>query len=90
MDAVKTIVRAAEKAIAGFLGIDDGDDQPKIPDSTLQKILEALMITFNQGSVLSRANLVTFSDGDTMLSSTQNRSVGMPSAQTNPVEASLG
>ena len=89
-DAVKTIVRAAEKAIAGFLGIDDGDDQPKIPDSTLQKILEALMITFNQGSVLSRANLVTFSDGDTMLSSTQNRSVGMPSAQTNPVEASLG
>ncbi len=90
-DTVKTIVHAAEKFIAGIFGIDYGsDDQPKIPDTTLQKILEALLITFNQGSVLSRANLVTFSDGDTMLSSTQNRLVGMPSAQTSPVEASLG
>jgi hypothetical protein len=89
-DAIKTVAEAVEKAILGFLGFDTHNDAPSIPPSTLQKILEALLITFNQGSVLSRANLCTFSDGDTMLSSTQSRSVGMPTAQTHPIEASLG
>jgi hypothetical protein len=89
-DAVKTIAHAVEKAIVSFLGFDSDDEEPSIPSSTLQKLLEALLITFNRGSVLSRANICTFSDGDTMLSSTQSRSVGMPSSQTHPVEACLG
>lgn len=89
-DAVKTIAHAVEKALASFFGFDRPDDTPSIPASTLQKLLEALLITFNQGSVLSRANLYTFSDGDTMLSSTQSRSVGLPSSQTHPIEACLG
>lgn len=90
-DAVKTIVRAGEKFIAGIFGIDSGDDEaPTLPPTVAQTLLEALLITFNQGSVLSRANLCTYADGDTMLSSTQCRSVGMPTAQTHPVEACLG
>ena len=89
-DAVKTFVHAAEKAIAEFLGFGSSDEQPTIPPSTAQKLLEALLIMFNQGAVLSRANLCTYADGDTMLSSTQSRSVGMPSSQTHPVEACLG
>ena len=89
-DAIKTFAHEVVEFVADLFGIDHSDDRPRIPDTTLQKILEALLIVFNQGSVLSRANIVNFSDGDTMLSSTQVRAVGVPSAQTQPVQATLG
>lgn len=89
-DAMKTIVNAVLEGVLDFLGFDGDDGQPDLPDSTVQKMWEALLLTFNRGSVLGRANLYTFADGDTMLSSTLNRNVGMPSAQTHPVQACLG
>jgi hypothetical protein len=67
-----------------------GDDKPEIPDSTVQRLLEAMLIEFNKGTVLSRANMVTFNNGDAMLSSVQMHRVGMVAFQKHPWAASLG
>jgi len=62
-DAVKDAVNAVEK----FFGI-GGDGPPKIPNSAIKDMLERVLVTFNQGSVLSRANIVAYSNGDALLS----------------------
>jgi len=84
-DAIKSVGRA----IGHFLGL-GGDDKPKIPDSALQQMLEKMLVAFNVGTVLSRANIVTHNNGDAMLSSVQNHLVGQMAFQKQPWMASLG
>lgn len=83
-DAVKTVV----DAIGHWLGL--GDDKPEIPDTALQAILEKMLVAFNEGTVLSRADIVTYSNGDAMLSSVQNHLVGKMAFQKQPWMANLG
>jgi hypothetical protein len=83
-DAIKSVGRA----IGHFLGL--GDDKPEIPDTALQQVLEKMLVAFNQGTVLSRANIVTHNNGDAMLSSVQNHLVGLMAFQKQPWMASLG
>ena len=73
----------------GLFG-DDDDEKPHIPETVLQDLLEKLLAAFNEGTVLSRANIVTYSNGDAMLSSVQNRYPGKTSFQQQPWMASLG
>lgn len=74
--------------IGHFLGF--GDKKKKhIAESSLQKALDQLLIQFNQGSVLSRANIVTHSIGDAMLSSVQNHLPGQFSFQKQAWQATL-
>jgi hypothetical protein len=83
-DAIKSV----GKAIGHFLGL--GDDKPEIPDSALQQVVEKLLVAFNTGGMLSRANIVTYSNGDAMLSSVQNHMVGQVAFQKHPWAACLG
>jgi hypothetical protein len=92
------IVAGAPGAIVGgvggfFIGLfggGDKSDQPHIPDTVLQHLLEKLLVTFNQGTVLSTASIVTYSNGDAMLSSVQNHLPGLTSFQKQPWMANLG
>ena len=87
-DAWETI-KAGVRTVLGWLGLYD-DEQPEIPDTALQQLLESLLIEFNAGSVLSRANLYTYSNADAMLSSVQRHQPGSLSFQKHPWQASLG
>lgn len=83
-DLIKTGVRAIEKLFGG------GDDnQPVVPQSSVISFLEQLVKTFNEGSVLSRINQYTYSNGDAMLSSIQNHLPGKIAFQKHPWEATL-
>jgi hypothetical protein len=75
-----------------FIGLfGDGDDEkPKIPDTALQHLLEQMLVAFNTGTVLSSANIVTFNNGDAMLSSVQNHLPGQTAFQKQPWMANLG
>jgi hypothetical protein len=75
-----------------FIGLfGDGDNEkPKIPDTALQHLLEQMLVAFNTGTVLSSANIVTFSNGDAMLSSVQNHIPGQTAFQKQPWMANLG
>ena len=75
---------------SGLFGGGNGDGKPKIPDSALQQVLEKILVAFNQGAVLSRPNMVTYNNGDAMLSSVQNHLVGLMAFQKHPWEACLG
>ena len=68
----------------------DANDTPSIPDIVVQQILEKLLVAFNQGTVLTRANLYAFSNGDAMLSSVQNHLPGLTAFQKHPWQANLG
>jgi hypothetical protein len=85
---VLSAVENLGKTILGIFGISD-NDKPTIPESALQKALDGIITNFNKGSVLSRANIVTHSIGDAMLSSVQNHQVGAFSFQKNPWQATL-
>jgi hypothetical protein len=79
--------------VAGFFGGlfgDDDEDKPRIPETALQELLEKLLVAFNSGTVLSTANNVTYSNGDAMLSSTQNHLPGQVGFQKQLWMASLG
>jgi hypothetical protein len=83
-----TAVKSFVNTVENWLGLGD-DDPPKIPESALQKTLEALITEFNVGSVLTRANLYTYSNGDAMLSSSANHAVTTLSFQKQPWQATL-
>ncbi len=76
------------KTILGVFGLSD-DNKPVIPESALQKALDGIISNFNTGSVLSRANLITHSIGDVMLSSVQNHQVSAFSFQKQAWQATL-
>ena len=79
--------------VAGFFGGlfgDDESDKPRISDAALQKLLENLLVQINKGTVLSTANIVTYNNGDAMLSSVQNHLPGLTSFQKQPWMANLG
>lgn len=84
-DALKTV----GKAILKFLGFHE-DDRPKIPDTAIQQVLEELLVTFNKGTVLTRANICCYCNGDAMLSSVQNHLPGLTAFQKHPWQATLG
>lgn len=75
--------------VTGLFG-DDDDEKQKISETVLQELLEKMLAAFNDGTVLSRANIVTYNNGDAMLSSVQNRLPGKTSFQQQPWMASLG
>ena len=56
----------------------------------LQPLLEKLLVAFNRGTVLSTANIVTYNNGDAMLSSVQNHLPGLTAFQKQPWMANLG
>ncbi len=74
----------------GLFGGGDDDAKPEIPDTALQELLEKLLVAFNNGTVLSTANIVTYSNGDAMLSSVQNHLPGQVAFQKQPWMATLG
>ncbi len=79
-------------AVGGFfigLAGGGGDKSPQIPDTALQALLEKLLVAFNKGTVLSTANIVTYSNGDAMLSSVQNHLPGLVAFQKQPWMATL-
>ncbi len=95
---IADIVSRLDKIIGEIVGIltsaweaifGGDDDKPEIPDSTLQLLLEDLLDLFNRGSVLSRANLYTYCDGDALLSSIQHHLPGDMSFQKHPWQATL-
>jgi hypothetical protein len=96
--AVGAVVFGAPGAIVGgvvgfFGGLFGGGDkssQPHIPDTVLQHLLEKLLVAFTQGTVLSTANIVTYNNGDAMLSSVQNHLPGLTAFQKQPWMANLG
>lgn len=81
-----------EDALQAAASLLTGEDppKPKIPKSALQNAWEAMLMQFNGGNVLSRANLYTYSLGDGMLSSVQNHRAQQVSFQKQPWIASLG
>ncbi|SOE87010.1 hypothetical protein SAMN05446935_7556 [Burkholderia sp. YR290] len=85
-DALKTLANA----ILNFLGIGGDDGRPDIPDTTIQKVLEELLVTFNKGTVLTRANNYCYCNGDAMLTSSQNHLPGLTAFQKHPWQATLG
>jgi hypothetical protein len=84
------IVGGAVGFFVGLGGGDDETDKPRIPDSALQALLEKMLVEFSRGTVLSTANMMTFSNGDAMLSSVQNHLPGLTAFQKQPWMASLG
>lgn len=76
------------KSILHEFGLAD-DDRPTIPESALQKALDGIITNFNRGSVLSRANIVTHSIGDAMLSSVQNHQASLFSFQKQAWQATI-
>jgi hypothetical protein len=82
------IVGGAVGLVAGLFGGDD--NKPEIPDTALQALLEKLLKAFDTGTVLSTANIVTYSNGDAMLASVQNHLPGKVSFQKQPWMANLG
>lgn len=75
-----------------FIGLfgGGGDKKPQIPDTVLQHLLEKMLVAFNKGTVLSTANIVTYNNGDAMLSSVQNHLPGFTAFQKQPWMANLG
>jgi hypothetical protein len=84
------IVGGAVGFFGGLFGGGDKSDQPRIPESVLQNLLEKLLVAFTQGTVLSTANIVTYNNGDAMLSSVQNHLPGLTAFQKQPWMANLG
>jgi hypothetical protein len=82
---IENALQAAESLLTG-----EDPPKPKIPKSALQNAWEAMLMQFNAGNVLSRANLYTYSIGDVMLSSVQNHRAQQISFQKQPWMASLG
>lgn len=87
-DIGSMIRNAAAQAKAWLLGEDP--PKPEIPRAALIRAWEAMLTQFNAGSILSRANLYTYSAGDAMLSSAQNHRAREISFQKQPWMASLG
>ncbi|MEP7346487.1 MAG: hypothetical protein ABI877_14545, partial [Gemmatimonadaceae bacterium] len=87
-DLVDMISNAIEAGWAAITGQDP--PKPRIPEAALERAWEAMLMTFNGGNVLSRANLYTYSVGDAMLSSAQNHQAQQISFQKQPWMASLG
>ena len=81
-----------ENALQAAVSLLTGEEppKPKIPRSALQNAWEAMLMQFNGGNVLSRANLYTYSVGDAMLSSVQNHRAREISFQKQPWVATLG
>ena len=88
VDLASMILHGLEAVVNAILGEDP--PKPKIPKAALQQAYEALLISFNAGNVLGRANLYTYSVGDAMLSSAQNHRAQAISLQKQPWMASLG
>jgi hypothetical protein len=88
LEDVTSFVASAFNAITNFLGITE-DEPPKIPKSKLREVFEQMLSAFNAGSILSRANLVTYSNGDTLLASVQRHRVGQIAFQKHPWQATL-
>ena len=90
--AVAGVPGAVVGGVGGFfVGLfGSEDDTPHIPDAALQALLEKLLVSFNTGTVLSTANIVTYNNGDAMLSSVQNHLPGQVSFQKQPWMANLG
>lgn len=86
---VVAIVGKVIHEIGEFLGLAEDEDEPRIPESALQEALEALLVQFNKGSALTRANLMSHSIGDAMLSSVVNHRVGEFSFQKHTWQATL-
>lgn len=68
----------------------DANDTPSIPDIVVQQTLEKILVAFNQGTVLTRANNYAYSNGDALLSSVQNHLPGLTGFQKHPWQANLG
>lgn len=88
VDLASMILYGLEALVDAILGEDP--PKPKIPRAALQQAYDALLISFNTGNVLGRANLYTYSAGDAMLSSAQNHRAQAISLQKQPWMASLG
>jgi hypothetical protein len=65
-------------------------DEPEFLESEIIDFYHSLLDTYNRGSVLQRANLYTYSNGDAMLSSAQCHQAGAIAAQKQTWMASLG
>ena len=87
-DLASMIMYGLEAVVNEILGAEA--PKPKIPRAALQAAYESLLIAFNAGNVLGRANLYTYSVGDAMLSSVQNHLAQTMSLQKQPWMASLG
>lgn len=83
------VVGAVGGFFVGLFG-DSSDKRPQIPDTALQELLEKLLVSFNTGTLLSTANIVTYNNGDAMLSSVQNHLPGLVAFQKQPWMATLG
>lgn len=83
------MIRNALEFAASLLTGED-PPPPRIPEPEIQRAWEAMLMQFNAGNVLSRANLYTYAIGDAMLSSAQNHRAGQVSFQKQPWIASLG
>lgn len=86
---IGTLIAKGIHKIGEWLGLGGEDNEPKIPRSALRKFLEDLLVEFNRGNVLQRANMYTYCNGDAMLSSVQNYMPGLLSFQKHPWEATL-
>lgn len=82
---IKNALEAAWDAITG-----QDPPKPDIPQPALQRAFENMLMTFNGGNQLTRANLYVYSLGDAMLSSVQDHRPRMISFQKQPWLASLG
>ncbi len=89
IEDVASFVADAFNAITDLLGITESEP-PTIPKAKLREVFEQLLMAFNAGSILSRANLVTYSNGDALLASVQRHRVGQMAFQKHPWQATLG
>jgi hypothetical protein len=86
---VGALIAKGVHKIGEWLGLADEEDEPEIPRSALLKVLEDMLVEFNRGNVLQRANLYTYCNGDAMLSSVQNYMPGLLAFQKHPWQATL-
>lgn len=86
---VVAIIGNAIDTLGHWLGL-GSDDKPTIPESALHAAYDSLITEFNEGCILARANIITHSIGDAMLSSAVNHQVGQFSFQKHPWQATLG